>query len=466
MARNDLPALVGTGEFNGELIVDRILARREDWGLALCRTPGDKPHQARVGGPLGQLDGGDRVQVAGSWQTHPKYGLTLQARSAQRLGVDERGAVVDVLRAVRHVGPRKAEELVDKYGAGDAIATIDKDPEKTLGKLPGLGLVKGKEAATSWRQLAPNRPLHLLLARHRVGWLTPRLVKELGPRAMEKITADPYSLTSLHGLGVRTADAIARAVGVDPHGEQRARAVLLEVLREAGMRGGHVGLPVERAREAALALSLEPPVALPDDLAELVDGDSLVLEDELLSDGIVRRREQAVADGLARLAGSTPNAKLAKAVVPDPLEVSGKKLDGEQRAAVLAALRHPVSVATGLPGTGKTVLIEALAQLGSVALTNDDGVALAAPTGRAARRIEEATGHDASTIHRMLGWIPGQPAERGEDEPLEAGLGGGKGAATPPLDVREVLLKATPPGSPRVLGGDVAQREPGGAEKP
>jgi exodeoxyribonuclease V alpha subunit len=443
-----------------------VLSRREEWGLALCRTPGDKPRQARVGGPLSAFDGGDRVQVVGTWQSHPKYGLTLQARKAERLGVDERGAVVDVLRSVRHLGPRKAEELVDKYGVDGVFAEIDKDPQKTFVKLPGLGLVKGREAAAAWTKATPARPLHLLLARQRIGWLTPRLVKAYGAsQALERMTADPYSLTSLHGIGVRTADKIAQEVGIDPHGEQRARAVLLEVLREAGMRGGHVGLPPERAREAALALSLEPAVALPDELTELVDGDSLVLEAGLLADGVVRRREQAVAAGLVRLAGSPPNAKLAGVKVPDPLEVSGKSLDGEQRAAVLAALQHPVSVATGLPGTGKTVLIEALAELGTAVL-GEDGVLLAAPTGRAARRIEEATGHDASTIHRMLGWIPGQPAERGEDEPLEAGLVVVDEASMLSLDVLEVLLAAIPTGCHLVFVGDVDQLEPVGAGKP
>lgn len=464
MARGDLPALAGQGTFEGELAVDRILARREEWSLALVRTLGADPKGARLAGSLNGADAGDRIGVRASWSAHPKYGPTLNAIAVERLGVDERGAVEEVLRAVRHIGPSKAQELVERFGE-KAIAKIDENPEAAFKKLPGLGAVRARESAQSWKYLAPNRELHLLLARHRVGYLVGKLAKELGKGAVEKITKDPYSLTSLHGVGIRTADAIARAVGVEPGGPARARAVLTEVLREASMRQGHVALPVEQARAAAEGLGLDPPVQLPDDLAELADGKALVLQDGLLADGILWRREEAVAAGLRRLASAPANPKLKKLTVPDPLEIDGKVLDAEQREAVVAALQHPLSVATGLPGTGKTVLIEALAELGSAAL-DEDMVALAAPTGRAARRIEEATGHSARTIHRMLGWVPGQQADRNEDEPIEAGLVVIDEASMLSLDVLEVLLNAIPTGAHVVFVGDVDQLEPVGAGKP
>ncbi|MDO9354779.1 MAG: AAA family ATPase [Solirubrobacteraceae bacterium] len=464
MARGDLPALEGSGTFKGELAVDRILARREDWSLALVRTTDAEPRGARLSGTLGGVDAGDRIGVRASWSTHPKYGPTLNAIAVERLGVDERGAVEEVLRAVRHIGPGKASELVGRYGDA-AIEKIDKDPEAAFKRLTGLGLVRAREAAQSWRSLSANRPLHLLLARHRVGYLVGKLAKELGKDAVAKITADPYALTSLHGVGVRTADAVARAVGVEPTGPERARAVLSEVLREASSRQGHVALPVEQAREAAVALSLDPPVELPDDLSELADGTILVLQDGLLANGGLWRTEEAVARGLRRIAAAKPDPKLAKLKVPDPLEIDGKVLDAEQRAAVVAALQHPLSVATGLPGTGKTVLIEALAELGSKAL-GEDMIALAAPTGRAARRIEEATGHSARTIHRLLGWVPGQQPERNEEEPIEAGLIVVDEASMLSLDVLKVLLEAVATGAHLVFVGDVDQLEPVGAGKP
>ncbi|MEN0015361.1 MAG: AAA family ATPase, partial [Solirubrobacteraceae bacterium] len=464
MARGDLPALDGTGTFEGELAVDRILARREDWSLALVRTTDGEPRGARLAGTLGGVDAGDRIGVRASWSRHPKYGPTLNAIAVERLGVDERGAVEEVLRAVRHIGPSKAQELLERYG-DKAIARIDDDPEGAFKKLSGLGLVRARESAQSWKFLSPNRELHLLLARHRVGYLVSKLAKELGRGAVDKIKADPYSLTSLHGVGIRTADAIARAVGVEPGGPARATAVLSEVLGEASSRQGHVGLPVEQARAAALALGLDPPVELPEDLGELADSDTLVLADGLLARGVLWRREETIAAGLRRIAEAPVNAKLAKLDVPNPLEIDGKVLDDEQRAAVVAALKHPLSVATGLPGTGKTVLIEALAELGDEAI-GEEMVALAAPTGRAARRIEEATGHSARTIHRMLGWVPGQAAERNEEEPIEAGLVVIDEASMLSLDVLEVLLEAIPTGAHLVFVGDVDQLEPVGAGKP
>ncbi|MBJ7471147.1 MAG: AAA family ATPase [Solirubrobacteraceae bacterium] len=464
MARGDLPALEGTGTFDGELAVDRILARREEWSLALVRTIDGDPKGARLAGLLNGADAGDRIGVRATWSAHPKYGPTLQAVAVERLGVDERGAVEEVLRAVRHIGPSKASELVERFGE-QAIAKIDADPEAAFKRVSGLGGLRARESAQSWKRLSPNRELHLLLARHRVGYLVGKLAKELGRDAVAKVKADPYSLTSLHGVGVRTADSIARAAGVDPSGPERARAVLSEVLREASMRQGHVALPVEQARTAALGLGLDPQVELPDDLADLADGKTLVLKDGLLADGVLWRREEAVAGGLRRIGGAKPNALLGKLKVADPLKIDGKVLDAEQRAAVVAALEHPLSVATGLPGTGKTVLIEALAQLGGKAL-GDEQVALAAPTGRAARRVEEATGHDAKTIHRMLGWVPGQQAERNEEEPIEAGLIVVDEASMLSLDVLQVLLEAIPTGAHVVFVGDVDQLEPVGAGKP
>lgn len=417
----------------------------------------------RLSGSLGTIDPGDRIAVAASWTEHPRYGPQLQAQSVTRLGVDERGAVAEVLRAVRHIGPSKAAELVERYGE-QAIQRIDADPEAAFKRLTGLGAIRAREAAQSWRREAPKRPLRLLLARHRIGWLTPKLHQALGAGAVELIHQDPYALTSVHGVGVRTADAIARAAGIDPGGPQRARAVLLEVLREASMRQGHVALPVEQARAAAQGLGLDPPVVLPDDLTELTDR-SLVLEDGLLADGVLWRREAAVAEGLRRIAAAEPDRRLATVDVPEPLTLAGKVLDEQQRAAVVAALQHPLSVATGLPGTGKTVLIEALAELGSAAL-GEELVALAAPTGRAARRIEEATGHHAKTIHRMLGWVPGQEAERNEADPIEAGLIVIDEASMLSLDVLEVLLDAVATGAHLVFVGDVDQLEPVGAGKP
>jgi exodeoxyribonuclease V alpha subunit len=464
MARGDLPALDGSGTFEGELAVDRILARREEWSLALVRTTDGEPRGARLAGSLNGADAGDRIGVRASWSRHPKYGPTLNAIAVKRLGLDERGAVEEVLRAVRHIGPSKAQELLERYG-DDAIKKIDADPEAAFKKLIGLGAIRARESAQSWKHLAPNRPLHLLLARHRVGYLVGKLAKELGKNAVDKVTADPYALTSLHGVGIRTADAIARAVGVEPGGPARARAVLSEVLSEASSRQGHVALPVEQARAAAYSLGLDPPVELPDDLSELADGDVLILKEGLLANARLWKREEAVAAGLRRIAGAPVNKKLAKLDVPNPLEIDGKVLDDEQRAAVVAALQHPLSVATGLPGTGKTVLIEALAELGDQAI-GEEMVALAAPTGRAARRIEEATGHPAKTIHRLLGWVPGQQAERNEEEPVEAGLIVIDEASMLSLDVLEVLLDAIPTGAHLVFVGDVDQLEPVGAGKP
>ncbi len=266
------------------------------------RTREGEPHGARLAGALGEIAAGDRIAVTATWSTHPKYGPTLQAGEVERLGVDERGAVIDVLRATRHIGPSYAR----RWWSGSVKVRSRRSMRRP--RLPSRRcLVWGPSAPgnlpQSWRRDAAKRPLRLLLARHRVGWLTDRLFKELGPQAVDRITADPYALTCLHGVGIRTADQIARAVGVEPAGPERARAILIEVLREAAMRQGHVALPVEEARARADALGLQPPPSLPEDLGELADGRLLVLRDGLIADGVLWRREESVAKGLRRIAG-------------------------------------------------------------------------------------------------------------------------------------------------------------------
>jgi len=168
MARGDLPALEGEGTFDGEFAVDRILARRDEWSLALVRTTGEEPRGARLAGQLSGAEAGDRIAVRASWSTHPTYGPTLQAMQVDRLGIDERGAIVDVLRSVQHIGPRYAEALVERFGEA-TLARIDDDPKAAFTKVPGLGAVRAAESARSWKKDAPKRPLRLLLARHRVG---------------------------------------------------------------------------------------------------------------------------------------------------------------------------------------------------------------------------------------------------------------------------------------------------------
>jgi exodeoxyribonuclease V alpha subunit len=309
-------------------------------------------------------------------------------------------------------------------------------------------------AADSWRERRALRDLYVLLAPHGAGWLAAPLHERHGPSAVGIVRTDPYRLTEEHGIGFETADAIARAHGVAEDSPGRYRAALVHVLQTAERRAGHTYLPADELRRGAAQLVGTLPDGLLEDLGA---AHALALDDGRAALPATWEAEAALADDLAGLAAATATPH------PDWLAEAVEELTDEQRGAVEAAFERRLSVVTGGPGTGKTTLVSTIARLAERA---DLALALCAPTGRAARRLEEATGQPATTIHRLLEWIPQEGPLRGPSYPIECDLLVVDESSMLSLDVARMLFDAVDEGTAVVMVGDADQLPPIGAGKP
>ena len=439
--------------FEGEVTVRRIRFAGEDGGFAVLDAERDGDELVLVG-PIAHLEERERARIRGTWQDDRRFGMQIRVATAEPLAPSGDAALLAYLKRVKHVGDGRAKQLLARHGP-DVLEAIDADPHGAL-RAVGLNPRRTNEAVRSWHGLRSSRALHLQLAPHGLAWLVPRITKEHGERAHLVVRERPYELTSVFGVGFRIADAIARAGGIAPDAPARTRAAVVHVLAEAE-RDGSTCLPVaELATRAASLLDGPPPDAAL--LGAMADDGQLVVEvdDEAWA---YRPATWALEAELAQRIGELA---AAKAVLKPPGTVRDADLEPapEQAAAVTAAFAHRLSVVTGGPGTGKTATIRLLV---AAAKAQRAKVALAAPTGRAARRMTESTAAEATTIHAALGWIPGQGPTV---DAIDARLLIVDETSMANLELLVTLLRAVGGRTHVVLVGDADQLAPVGAGKP
>lgn len=449
--------------FAGEVVVKGQRFANEDSGFAVLDGEWDGERIVLVG-PLVHLEQGEQATVAGSWVIDPRYGPQVRVREAHPLVPTDDEAVLAYLRRVRHIGPRRARALQQLFGA-DALGEIDRDPKGAFARA-GLTPQRAGEAARSWDALRATRGLHLLLAPHGLAHLAGRIHQHYGDSSYRVVRERPYDLTSVFGVGFVTADAIARGLGAPLESKGRTRAAILHALTEAE-RDGSTCQPAAalllRTRELLSAES--PPAAT--FLAELErDGDVELAQDD---DAVwvyraeVARLERELAERVAALLDGKPSDKLSAPEEPPDAGAEGVELTGEQWAGVRGAFAQRLSVVTGGPGTGKTASIR---MIGQIARDQRAHVMLVAPTGRAALRMTEATGLDASTVHSALAWIPGEGPVHDEAMPLRTDLVIVDETSMANLELLVTLLRAIGDSTHVVLVGDADQLAPVGAGKP
>jgi exodeoxyribonuclease V alpha subunit len=447
----DAPAFAGTVEVLG------VVFRAEDDGYAVLEVQdaGSGEGFALVG-PVAHLSAGERAEVSGDWQTHSRYGRQLRARGALPLDPADREGRIAYLTTLKHIGPARAERLVDEHGEG-VLGAIAADPAGVFGALRGVSAKQAAAAADSWHASRAIRDLHVQLAPHGLAHLAAPIHARFGERSMAILHEDPYRLTEVDGVGFVRADRIALAADVPPDSDRRAQAAAAFALAEAEQQG-HAYLPIaELARRTAKLIGLDPD---PDVLA--------AARGLLLDEGRVYRKpthagEVAVAATLRTRASAPPHLDHDPGETPPADDERLHGLTDEQWAAVRSAFRSRLSVLTGGPGVGKTVCTRAIVAEADRAQTR---IALCAPTGRAARRLEEATGHAAQTIHRMLEWMPGREPGFRPGHPLPADLVVVDEASMLNLRLIEVLLGGLAESTHVVFVGDADQLPPIGAGKP
>lgn len=361
------------------------------------------------------------------------------------------------------------------------LHAIDADPQRAF-RHAGLSTLRAGEAARSWDAPRATRGLHLLLAPHGLAHLAARIHRHYGDRGYRVVAERPYELTAVFGVGFATADAIARGVGVPPDSPARARAALLHVLAEAE-REGSTCLPegVLRATAGELLQRESPDGEL---LREMEEAGDLELDEDRDETGgadavwVYRAATAALERELAeRIHALLTSATSEKLHPPDAPPTDGVDfrpagdrerppagdVTTEQWAGVRGAFAHRLSLVTGGPGTGKTASIR---MIGAIAAQQRTSILLVAPTGRAALRMREATGLEASTVHSALGWIPGEGPTLDEDDPLRCDLLVVDETSMANLELLVTLLRAVGPGTHVVLVGDADQLAPVGAGKP
>jgi exodeoxyribonuclease V alpha subunit len=448
--------------FSGEVTVRFRRFVSEETGFAVldCEAEGD---ELVLVGPLAHLEERERAEITGTWQHDRRYGPQVRVTEARPLAPSDSEALVAYLRRVRHIGARRAIVLVQAHGPG-VLDAIDRDAEGTFATA-GLRGDRAREAARSWDALRVTRGLHLLLAPHGLAYLASRIHRQYGEAAHRIVRERPYELTSVFGVGFEIADRIARAVGIPDDSPDRAHAAILHALAKAEQDGSTclpAPLVAQRAREL-LTVELPPTI-----LHDLIDRGDVVAVEDAAGLWLYRAPTAALEAELAERVGAllaAPPSKRLRAPEQPPKEAleHGHELSPEQWAGVRAAFAHRLSLITGGPGTGKTASIR---MIGATARRQRADVLLAAPTGRAAVRMSEATGLDATTVHSALGWVPGQGPTHDEDSPLAGDLLIVDEASMANLELLVTLLRAVGPDMHVVLVGDADQLAPVGAGKP
>ncbi len=439
-------------EFDADVTVRRTRYASGETGWAVLDADDDAGEPVVLVGPLIHLEERERAHIVGTWVDDRRYGLQIKVTEARPLPPTDIETVIAYLRRVKHVGAKRAAALVDRYGLGDVLDAIDRDPEGAFAAV-GLRHRRAEEAAESWADLRVMRQLHLLLAPHGLGYLVTRISDHYGPTAHRVVLEHPYELTSVFGVGFLIADRIARAAGASTDGPERIRAGVLHTLTEAE-RSGSTCMPLtllQPALEELLGVPVEETV-----IDRLVDAGDLARAEEYIYRAQTAALEAELAERVQAMLDHPDGDQLPEAPVVE-------ELTDEQRAGVRGAFTHRLSLITGGPGTGKTASIKTIAGL---AASQGARVLLVAPTGRAAIRMTEASGVRALTVHSALGWIPGEGPTHDEQDPLSCDLLILDESSMANLELLVTLFRAVAERTRVVLVGDADQLAPVGAGKP
>ena len=407
---------------------------------------------------------GENVAMEGNWIEHARFGRQFDIQSLQVLQPTSVAGIERFLAsgAIKGVGPVTAARIVEVFGT-DTLEILGSYPER-LAQVRGISAKKAAAIGESYSQLSSLRELMLFLEAHGVSsGYAARLQAAYGDTAITRIKENPYSLaTDITGIGFKTADRIAMAMGMEHDCEERLRAGIAYALTQAA-GVGHTCVPEELlVRETARALAVDSKM-VQDTFSKLMEQDMLRTEEmggmRLVYPEYLYTAEVQTAQRLLML---RDQAKPVTRVNADDVITSwegdaGITLAEAQRQAIYASLEHGVFVLTGGPGTGKTTVVKGILNVLEQAGCR---ILLAAPTGRAARRLADSAGHPAVTVHRLLEYQPtGDGLHFGKDDsdPLDAEAIIIDEASMLDINLTYHLLKAVPGGCRLIFVGDVDQ---------
>jgi exodeoxyribonuclease V alpha subunit len=451
-----------------EGVVERITFENAQSGFRVIKlaVPG-RAERLAVVGTLPSTPLGARVRVSGQIENDQKHGPQLRAASIVELVPDTLSGLEKYLASgvVKGMGPKLARRLVAAFGF-DSLRVLDSEPER-LREVEGLGDKRRAALTRVWREQRATRDTMVFLQAHGASLtLAMRIIRRYGHRTMSIVSRDPYRLAlDVSGVGFKTADRIASSIGIAGGSPERLQAGVLQVLHDIS-EAGHVWTGYDEARgRAADLLGLDANDGSAQEQLEravdaLVGAGRAVVQP---IDGVravfaagMHAAEVRFAKRLAEIARTGTQTLEGAGAAIRAFETRARvELAPAQREAVEAASRHPLLVVTGGPGVGKTTIVRAI--LAVLARGRVD-VRLAAPTGRAAKRMSEATGAEATTLHRLLDFDPKTATfKRHRGRPIEASAIIVDEASMLDLPTADALTQAIAPGSRLILVGDVDQ---------
>src|SRR5271167_2582678 len=444
-------------------LVERVTFHNAENGFCVLRIKA-RGHRELITliGHAAAIAAGEWVTASGEWVNDRTHGQQFKARFMRTSAPSSIDGIEKYLGSgmIRGIGPVYAKKMVKAFGE-KVFDIIEAEPQR-LREVIGIGLVRAKRITDAWAEQKIVREIMVFLHSHGVGTARAvRIYKTYGSDAVRVMTENPYRLArDIRGIGFKTADAIAMKLGIEKTAMVRVRAGISYALTEA-MDEGHCGLPIEELIPFAEKL-LEVPQGLIYTALELELQEGTVVADRVGDIPCVflaglHRAERTIAERLMRQANGTlpwPWIDPDKAL-PWVEERIGLALAESQVAAIRLALVSKVLVMTGGPGVGKTTIVKGLLRILSAKGVR---LLLCAPTGRAAKRMTEATGFEAKTIHRLLEVDPRSGGfKRGDDNPLDCNMLVVDETSMVDVMLMQALMRAVPDKAALLIVGDIDQ---------
>ena len=450
-----LPRSANTEVLRGQ--VERVVFHNEDNGYCILKViPQAKQDSVSLIGKAPRVVAGEEFEARGVWEPNRDFGPQFKADDLKLRRPDTLDGIERYLGSglIEGIGGKYAKRIVEKFGP--KVFEIIENESRRLEEVEGVGKKRRQEIRESWMKQKSVHGIMLFLHQHGISSSrAQRIYKTYGAEAEAVLKSDPYRLAQdIRGIGFKTADDIAYRLGVAADAPQRIKAGILHVL-ETAAQNGHCCFPEAKTAEKAIEL-LQADALVPPQIDALIAEGQIERHDGFLSLPHLRAAEQSIATSvksLANLPAEYPSIDI-EAALKWVMKKTGKELAPSQQQAVREALKQRLLVITGGPGVGKTTILRSI-----LMILDSKGVklVLAAPTGRAAKRLSESTGMDAKTMHRLLEYQGEGQWGRHRGKPLTGQLFVLDEASMIDAPLMAQFLSALPPGAHLLIVGDADQ---------
>lgn len=439
--------------------IENIVYADSEKGFTVARLKEPKKKELTcIVGVMPSIQPGETIRCKGGWRIHPEYGQQFEVKSFELQAPSDLVGIQKYLESgmIKGIGPVYAERIVKSFGL-NTLDVIDRSPDRLL-EVSGLGSKRMERIKECWSQQKAIREVMIFLRGHGVSpSYAQKIYKKYGDSSIEKVRGNPYHLAKeIHGIGFKSADQIAQNLGIPFDSPSRIDAGIEHTLWELS-NDGHVCYPFEELLPEVEAILQVPKEAVGMRVQALVDGQELVRQEDKIWVKPLYLTEVGIARELARLTQGSCHIRAVqtdKAIdwVQQKLSI---ELAPEQKSAVSLGVQEKLLVVTGGPGTGKSTITKAILSITEKIATR---IVLAAPTGRAAKRMSEITGKKASTIHSLLeiDFKTGK-FKRNKDNPIACDLIIIDEASMIDSQLMNQLLKAIPSEARAIFIGDIDQ---------